>query len=143
MNLVSIGLCGRLFVCAELTRRNFTIKSDVFNLHKTDIVVNDIAKDIIIRVKTRKSNTNNWVLTNKDETNYGKNIFYIFVSLNENGTPDYYIVPSEFVAKCIYVNHKEWELSRPIGSPISNVRKFKLDKDSKYKNNWLLINNKR
>ena len=139
---ISIGNCGEYFVAAELERHGFTVGVPLSNTTDFDILaVSRINHDkqYLIQVKTQSGSTLSWPLGKKSESLKGNNIFYIFVTLNYLNTPDYYIVPSEVVARTIKKEHQKW-LDTPGKNGQkrndSQLRKFHLEKNSEYKNAW-------
>lgn len=137
---ISTGNCGEYFVAAELERRGFTAAVPMSNTKDFDILAinRENNKQIAIQVKTTKYKRKEWTLSSKNENIYEKNIFYVFVSLNELDNPEYHIVPSNIVAKEIKQSHSEWlnTLGRKGQKHKDNpIRKFN-DFNDKYLNNW-------
>lgn len=78
-------------------------------------------------------------MNQKAENYFEENLFYIFVNLKgTNERPDFYIVPSEVVAKYIKKSHQEW-LKTPgkKGKPHKGtpMRMFK-DEEDQYLEKW-------
>lgn len=144
---ISIGNCGQYFVAAELERHGFTAAVPMSNTRDFDILAinrNDSSKQYAIQVKTNSGNKLSWVLNKKNETIIGKNIYYVFVNLNDGESPDYFIVPSKTVATYISSIHQEWlNTAGKHGQKHndSSMRKFAIDDNDlgKYKNNWSIL----
>lgn len=141
--LISIGNCGEYLVAGELERRGFTVAVPMSNAPDFDILAinRETKKQIAIQVKTVKGSKSNWTLNKKNENLKGDNIFYVFVKLNGLDVPDYYVVPSDFVAKTITAGHKEWLDTPGIKGQQhndNNMRKFSLA-DDKFKSAWNLL----
>ncbi len=137
---ISIGNSGEYFVAGELERRGFTCAVPMSNTKDFDILIINRKNNnqYAIQVKTTSYKQKKWTLSPKNEELIGKNIFYVFVSLNELETPEYHIVPSNIVASQLKEGYKAW-LETP-GRKGQNhndnsFRKF-LDKDDKYLNRW-------
>ena len=142
-NKNNIGTSGEYFVAAELERRGFIASLTMKNTKSFDIlaITEDGKKQYAIQVKTNSGNNRRWQLSSKNEKIDGKNIFYIFVCLNDEDNPKYYIVPSKVVAKRISLEHERWLNSsgknnqRHKDNPI---RIFTLD-DDKHLDAWNLL----
>lgn len=140
---VNIGNAGEYFVAGELERRGFTVAVPMSNVKDFDILVinRTTYKQFAIQVKTTGYKQKVWTLNEKNENLKGDNIFYVLVSLNELGTPEYHIVPSDVVADTIREEHKVWfETPGKKGQPHKQtpIRKFS-DKEDKYLNRWDLL----
>ncbi|MFZ4125809.1 MAG: hypothetical protein ACOYJ2_07055 [Rickettsiales bacterium] len=137
------GVAGEYFVAAELSRRGYIASITLRNTRGVDILVSNInaTKSVGVQVKTSQSTGKKWVLNKKIETEEATNLFYVFVRLNELGTPEYYIVPKREAAKYAADHHKEYlgKLKRD-GTPRkdSSMRKF-ADLDKRYLNRWDLL----
>lgn len=107
---ISIGNAGEYFVAGELERRGFSVAVPMSNVKAFDLLIfhRETNKQFAIQVKTHHSNKKQWIMTKKNETFFGDNIFYIFVCMNGLGYPEYHIVPSEYVAKYIKEGHQRW-----------------------------------
>ena len=144
-NNISIGNCGEYFVAAELERRGFSVAVPMSNTPNFDVlaICRKNNKQVAIQVKTTKSGELKWMLDRKNESLEGENIYYIFVHLHELGTPEYFIIPSNKVAKIVRDGHAYWltQLDRK-GNPHkdSNVRTFFITKDlENYKDAWEIL----
>jgi len=130
------GVAGEYIVAGELSRRGYIASITLKNTEGVDILVSNsrASKAISIQVKTKQGTGKEWVLSKKAEDYFGKNIFYVFVNLNNGGQPDFFIVPSYVVAKFTKACHKQY-IQRHKDNP---MRKFQV-KDSKYLNRWKLL----
>ena len=139
-NKISIGNAGEYFVAGELERRGYSVAVPMSNVKDFDLLVidRDNYKQFAIQVKTTSSNSKRWVLAKKNENLIRDNIVYVFVALNELGTPKYHIVPSEVVAISIKTAHEEWlkTLGKNGQQHKDNSMRIFYDKDDKYLDNW-------
>jgi hypothetical protein len=104
------GVAGEYFVAAELSRRGYIAALTLKNTRGVDILVSRTGSKqrATIQVKAIKGSGKEWVLTKKDEACGEPNHFYVFVALNGTKEPEYYVVPSETVAKQCRENHASW-----------------------------------
>ena len=143
INNISVGNAGEYFVAGELERHGFSVAVPMSNVELFDILAFERAthKQIAIQVKTTHGQKREWTLSAKNELIADKNVYYIFVMLNEMKTPEYFIVPSCTVANDIHASHARW-LSSPgkQGQPHkdNSIRKFQ-DIDGTYKDRWDLL----
>ena len=102
-NNVSTGNAGEYFAAGEIERHGFTVAVPMSNVQDFDILAinRESNKQIAVQVKTTGRKQKIWTLSKKSEKLAGKNIIYIFVSLNDLATPEYHIVPSSIVAETI------------------------------------------
>lgn len=140
---ISTGNAGEYFVAGELERRGFTAAVPMSNTKDFDILaINRLSyQQYAIQVKTTSYKKKEWTLSKKNETLFGDNIVYIFVSLNELDVPEYHIVPSKIVAETITASHKKWlETPGKKGQKHNDnsMRKFN-DNDDMYLNNWKIL----
>ena len=140
---INIGNAGEFFVAGELARHGFTVALPTTKVENIDILVMNpqTLKAFSIQVKTNKKGNAHWLLTKKNDTLQSPTMFYVFVNLNETGSPRYHIVPSSIVAKDISTRHREW-----LASPGRNGRKHKdssmrqfVDAGNQYEGRWDLI----
>lgn len=142
-----IDYSGQYFVAAELERRDFTAALPLSNTQDFDILAISrlTNKQYAIQVKTTAASILQWIMTSKHETIKGDNIIYIFVHLNELGTPDFYIIPSTILAESIRDKYSKLSAKpRKDGKPRtdSGVRTFIIRSDFEmYKNAWHILEN--
>ena len=75
-------------------------------------------KQYAIQVKTTTKKT--WLLSKKAEILIASDTFYVFVKIQGNNHPEYYIYSSEYVAKTVREYHILW-----LHSPGKNGREHK------------------
>jgi hypothetical protein len=86
-------------------------------------------------------NGRKWVLKEKHEKIESGDLFYVFVALKGPGQqPDYYVAPSEVVAKAIRDNHKRW-LKTPgrKGQKHNDTTMRSFVRYAEYKDRWDLL----
>ncbi len=146
-NSISVGNCGEYFVAAELERHGFSVAVPMSNTPLFDLLAMDRdnpSRQIAIQVKTNAGNSENWILSSKNESIDSENIFYVFVNLNNDETPEYYVVPSAVVAKHIKEGHRNW-LNMPGKNGTihkdNSMRKYWLNPNLKpeYRDAWRLL----
>lgn len=82
-------LAGEYFVAAELYRRGFSVGMTIGNAKAIDILAYKNDKPIAIQVKAiRNKKSVGWPIM-RDKIEEG--IIYIFVNLNDQDNPDYFI----------------------------------------------------
>ena len=143
-NKISIGNSGEYFVAGELERRGFTVAVPMSNVKDFDILIiqrEEPNKQFAIQVKTTSTEQKRWRLGKKNEGISKKNIFYIFVCLNGESTPEYHIVPSKVVAKAITADHEKWLITPGLNGRTHNDNdsRFFHDEEDKYLNRWDLL----
>lgn len=86
-------LAGEYFVAAELYRRGFSVGMTIGNAKAIDLFVHKDNKVLSIQVKAiRNDKSGGWPIM---EDKVIENILYIFVNLNDQSQPDYYIATSK------------------------------------------------
>ncbi len=86
-------LAGEYFVAAELYRRGFSVGMTIGNAKAIDLFVNKDNETLSIQVKAiRNKKSIGWPIM-KDKV--FDNILYIFVNLNDQDNPDYYIATAQ------------------------------------------------
>jgi len=146
------GIAGVYFVAAELSQRGYIATLTLGNTDCVDILASNIdgSKIVSIQVKTNSPDSyeTSWHMSRKHENISSLNLFYVFVHLNGEGkTPNFYIVPSEIVAKYVKEIYPEFRKnSTPENikkSRESDLRFFELydegffkGKVEKYHNKW-------
>lgn len=106
------GVADEYFVAGELSRRGYIASITLRNTRGIDILVSnaDATRQVAIQVKTSQGNRPEWVLSEKAESFYADNLFYVFVNLKSSSEerPDFYIVPSKSVADFVKNEHRSW-----------------------------------
>lgn len=118
--LVAGNLCLRGYV-ASLTLKNYP-KVDIFCLNPKN------GKQVAIQVKTKRGGRRYYVPENVDEHDHP----YVFVYIYPDDKVDFYIVPSQDVAKLsaweqgkYLQNHPHASKKQPRMLSIENIQKFK------------------
>jgi hypothetical protein len=141
------GVAGEYFVAAKLSRHGFIASITLRNAKGIDILATteDASHTISIQVKTNQIGRTTWVLNEKAEKIKDPTFYYVFVKLNNVGIlPDFYIVPSAIVSEQITQSHSAWLITPGKKGQSRNpntLRKFSLEADSIYHNNWTLLFN--
>lgn len=141
------GVAGEYLVAGELSKRGIIASITLRNTKGMDVLASnsDASKSVGIQVKTTiypRVKYPSWILNKKAEDYYSDTLFYVFVLLKQgNERPDFYIVPSKFVAEHTKTTHKDW-LDK-IGKSgrehnDSNIRNF-YDKERKFLERWDLL----
>ncbi len=109
-NTVSIGNSGEYFAAAELERRGFTAAVPMSNTKDFDILAinRETHRQIALQVKTNRGKNKCWLLTKKSEVLRGNDIYYVLISLNDLGQPEYYIVESNLIADSMQKGYQLW-----------------------------------
>ncbi|TXJ27733.1 MAG: hypothetical protein E6Q24_07850 [Chitinophagaceae bacterium] len=93
----STHLAGEYFVAAELYRRGFSVGMTIGNAKAIDMYANKDNKTVSVQVKAiRNRKSVGWPVM-KDKILNG--ILYIFVNLNDQDHPDYYIATAKEARK--------------------------------------------
>jgi|SRR6185503_4046343 len=138
------GIAGEYFVAAELSRRGYVASITLRNTRGIDILASnsDATRSVGIQVKTKQGRGAEWMLNQKVETlDLAKNLFFVFVCLNDLDGPDYYIVPRKTVITYARDHHAEWlRTPRRDGGAHrdSTMRKFR-DPEGDYRERWDIL----
>ncbi len=138
-----IGVAGEYYVAAELSRRGYIVTLTQRNSKAVDILVAnaDESRFAKIQVKTSLSKQNKWMLNEKAETLSDKTLFYVFVGLDAELPPRFFVVPSQVVARTVKNDYEQW-MSTPgkDGKPhgLSRIRIFKPDV-KRHLSNWEIL----
>jgi hypothetical protein len=109
-----VGACGVFYVSAELSRRGWIAMPTIRNTSGIDIVASKGDKTVNIQVKTNSYGKAEYPLRKGNENLASDRLYYVFVTLKEKSTrPDFYIVPSRFVAEYIKKTHEFWATLTP------------------------------
>lgn len=142
-----LGVAGEYFVVAELTRQGYVASLTSKNTKAIDVLASskDGKRCVSIQVKTCSNlEINTWKLSDKVEGIISDNIFYVFVNLREDNSPDYFIIPSHFVAETVSSTHQEWlKTPNKQGGQHNDttMRTFKInrEREAEWKNAWYLL----
>lgn len=138
------GVAGEYFVAAELSRQGFVASLTLRNTRGIDILVSsaDATRAVGVQVKTKQGRGAEWVLSEKVERDdLAENLVFVFVVLNEQDPPDYYVVPRADVAAYTRRFHAEWLAGAASAGRVRRdgpMRKFR-DPDGHYRNRWDLL----
>ena len=104
------GVSGEYFVAAELSRRGYIASLTLKNTRGVDILASNIdaTKSVGIQVKANQSSGKEWMLNQQVEAEIATNLFFVFVRLNDLGTPEYYVVSRSEVSRTVRENHQKW-----------------------------------
>ena len=143
LNSVSSGISGEYLSAGELSRRGYIASLTLRNSKGVDILVAnaDASKSLAIQVKTNQGSQKWWLLNKKAEGFYARNLFYIFVNLNDGNSAEFFIVPSKAVSDFVKKSHARW-LKTPgkRGQPHKdNPMRVFIDREMKYLNRWDLL----
>jgi hypothetical protein len=135
------GIAGEYFVAAELTRRGYVATLTLRNTRGIDILASNIdaTRYVGIQVKSKQGRGPEWVLNQNVETlDLAENLCFVFVCLNDLGTPEYYVVPHRHVGTYARENHAKFLSTPGRGGRIRRdtaMRKFR-DPDGAFLNRW-------
>ena len=137
------GVAGEYFVAAELSRRGYVASLTLRNTRGIDILASnaDATKSVGIQVKAIQGSGKEWMLNQKIESEVATNLFYVFVRLNDLGSPEYLVVPKKAAALYARNNHERWLATPGRKGQAHNdttMRKF-ADPDLKYLDRWDLL----
>ena len=147
---ISIGNSGEYFVAAELERRGFTAAVPMSNTKDFDILAinKETHRQVALQVKTNRGKGKYWILNKKSENLFGKDIYYVLISLNELEQPEYYIVESNLIAQSMKEGYQQWiqQEGKKGKRKETTMRKFAFDisgvnnvlklKSKDYKEKW-------
>ena len=137
-----VGVAGEYFVAAELSIRGYLASITLRNSRGIDIIASTPGGEssVSIQVKSNNNGKTVWLMSKKSEKFYSNNHFYIFVSLKDlTKAPEYYIVPSEDVARFTTECHKAWISGKKRDGgkrKDGDLRKFITEPDGKYRDSW-------
>ena len=141
---ILVGVAGEYFVAGELSRRGYIASITLRNTKGVDILASnqEATRQVGIQVKTNRHDKPEWILSQKAESYYADNLFYVFVCLKgDRLRPDFYVVPSKVVAEHTRTKHKEWlEAPGKKGQrrKDSSIRKFR-DPDGQFLERWEIL----
>ena len=141
---VLTGVAGEYFVAAELSRRGLIASISLRNTRGIDILATnkDATRSVTIQCKTNQIGNQKWMLSEKSETFFAPNHYYVFVGLGApTERPRFHIVPSKTVAKIVKNDHQTWlrtpgkKGQKHVDSP---MRRFS-DQNDEYLDKWNLL----
>jgi len=127
-----IAARGMYLVAAELCRYVFNVTPTSRNMAGADLLITDdrCRNTWTIQVKATDQTTKKrrgWLIGRHAERSANKTHAYVFVLINGNTPPDFYIVPSNLVAR----NQKG----------AASMPEFLLSDAKKYQNKWGILGN--
>jgi len=127
------GMTGVYLVAAELSKRGFIASQTSRSAQGADLLVTDTdcKRSFAVQVKTNARTFNFWLLNSKARALQSKTLIYAFVNLRKDRN-QYYLVPSQFVAKNI-------DVSEPSKARESVWYSIPLTKIDKFKDNWIIF----
>lgn len=139
------GIAGTYYVAAELSRRGYLAYPTSRNVGEVDILVANprTGKSASIQVKStlraeNKTGELYWILNAKAEGLKDRNLFYVFLSLQQPSK--FHIVPSRSVAKTVARTHREWLRRKGRhGQQHKNTSMRVWWADKRYFNKWELL----
>ena len=101
-------MLGVYLTAAELTHKGLIVSITSRNAKGADLLATDQAykNTWSIQVKTNSKPASFWLLNKSYKDDVAKRHIYVFVNLRGDLRPDYYIVPSLYVAKLGYTTPK-------------------------------------
>ena len=139
------GIAGEYFVAGELSRRGFMASITLRNNDSIDIHASKISdsKIFAIQVKTSQYSNRKWPVGEKAEKLKADTVVYVFVVFKAvNERPEYFIVPSKYVAERVKHEHQHW-LDTPgkkgQAHKETSMRQFS-DKQGEFLEQWDLLN---
>ncbi len=146
INKNQISLSGEFAVLSKLSFLGFDASLTLGNTKGVDILVLNPATEKMFRVEVKTSfKTGNyiknskdwgpcieWILSQNVENNNSKDLFYIFVILDEKQNQRFFIIPSKIVSEYCKKEHLHW-LSGGEKRKTSGMRTFRLGVDADFK----------
>lgn len=107
------GNASQFFVAGELCRRGYSAVVTLGNTPNTDILCSNLegTKFVHIQVKTFVPGNRTCSVGMKAEKSFGDNFFWVLCGLpkpESNDNFDYYVIPSEEMAKNTIEGHRIW-----------------------------------
>ena len=138
------GVAGVYFVAAEMSRLGLIALVTVRNTKGVDILASsdDAQRFVGVEVKTVQGSRTEWLISKGvEELKDAANRVFVFVALNERGSPSYYIVPGHDVAVYAMTSHQKWLAGAAAGRERADgsMRKFRIERPEKYHNKWELL----
>ncbi len=121
------GMLGVYLTAAELTRRGLVVSVTSRSALGADILATDERCSVAwsIQVKTNKKPTNFWLTSRHVNEIKADSHIYVFVNLRGEGRPDFYVVPSRYVARKVIV-----------GESSTGSRWYPFYREDRFKDAW-------
>ena len=139
INNINIGNCGEYYVAAELERRGFTVAVPMSNVDDFDILARSKKTNKQYSIQVKTTTKKSWLLNKKAETLTSPDIFYVFVRIQGDNFPEYYIYSSADVSKTVYDQHVRWLNSLDKNGNEHRDNAMRSFKKLENKNRWDLI----
>lgn len=121
----SSALSGEYFVAAELYRRGYSVGMTIGNAKSVDLFAEKNGKTHQVQVKTIINKKSvGWPIL-KEQVKI--KVIYVFVNLNDNEAPDYYILKPDEIIPLVQQYEKSHRGILQIG---------RVKSEKKYKNRW-------
>ncbi len=139
------GIAGTYYVAAELSRRGYLAYPTSRNVGEVDILTANprTGKSVSIQVKSTlraedKTGRLYWILNERAEGLKDRNLFYVFLSLQQPS--NFYVVPSQSVANFVAKYHRKWLRRKGRhGQRHKNTNMRMWWADKRYINKWELL----
>jgi len=138
-----VGIAGEFYIAHVLAKHGFKVNVSLGRTEGFDLFVkNPNGTNITVSVKTRySSKAKDIIMSKKAETMIDESLFYAFVRLNApDAVPEFWIVPSNVVAKVIKTSYKIWkDTPRKDGKPHgdTDMRTIELRASPLFPKNWV------
>lgn len=124
LNKNSVSLAGEFAVLSQLSLRGFDANMTLGHTKGVDILVSNPSTGKMFKIEVKTSVNNKplhskiwgyryeWIMNEKSEATKDPNLFYCFVNINTENNANsfnFYIVPSEVVAKYTSESHRFWK----------------------------------
>ncbi|MGH6709233.1 MAG: hypothetical protein ACREEK_09705 [Bradyrhizobium sp.] len=124
------GMLGTYLAAAELTYNGLVVSITSRNARGADLLAADqkYKRTWSIQVKTNRKAAGFWLLSKDYEELSSPTHIYLFINLQADARPDYYVVPSRVV--------KKYGTTSPVRSTGSIWYAFSRKNAEKYKEKW-------
>jgi hypothetical protein len=126
------GMRGVYLVAAELSNQGFVASPTSRSARGADILATDAEckRAFSIQVKTSAPVSSYWLLNEHAKEMTSDTHIYVFVIINKEGTPEFYVVPSTVVAAKMWVEKQK-------GGSVWHS--FTLDDAKPFKDKWGIL----
>ena len=138
-----VGIAGEFYIAHILAKHGFKVNVTLGRTKGFDLFVqNPNGINLTVSVKTRyPSKAHDIILNKKAEILIDESLFYALVRLNmPDGVPEFWIVPSNVVAKVVKTAYKNW-MDKPgkDGTPHGDtkMRTLELRASPLYPDDWI------
>ncbi len=140
-----IGAAGEYYAAAELSRRGRLATLTIKNAPGTDVLAQHLGDPgVLVSIQTKTSRSGmQFELKQKDElAARGQRDWFVFVGLGpDSQLPEFFVVPRDVVAGCLFANRKLVEIERNGRAATKGLsRRFLQAKwFEKYRDRWDLL----